>query len=243
MAMTTGAAANGDYALSLCGHWTLEHEGSPVVLKPRERRVVSSLALLGEQTRRHIAGVLWPDVPERHALGSLRASLTHLRCHAPGLLDITPSTVALAASVSVDLERLERFARETMRAPQDADDVARVLADAELLPGWDEDWLAFARERMQQLRLEALEAAARKALQDGQTAAAVWAAQLAHHIEPLRETPMALAIEAHIAEGNRAEAVREYVTFRRMLGRELGILPSERLTATVRVLRVERPHG
>jgi DNA-binding SARP family transcriptional activator len=44
--------------------------------------------------------------------------------------------------------------------------------------------------------------------------------------EPLRESAHRLLIQVHLAEGNVAEAVRQYELYRGLLATELGIEPS-----------------
>lgn len=45
--------------------------------------------------------------------------------------------------------------------------------------------------------------------------------------EPLRETAFRFLVRIHLAEGNLAEAVRQYRTFARLLEFELAAQPSE----------------
>jgi SARP family transcriptional regulator, regulator of embCAB operon len=47
--------------------------------------------------------------------------------------------------------------------------------------------------------------------------------------EPLRESARAALIQAHLAEGNQSEAVREFTRYRRLLDAELGLAPTPRL--------------
>ena len=51
--------------------------------------------------------------------------------------------------------------------------------------------------------------------------------------EPLRESAHRVLIEAHLAEGNASEALRQYETYRRLLDEELGLAPSPRMRALV----------
>jgi DNA-binding SARP family transcriptional activator len=44
--------------------------------------------------------------------------------------------------------------------------------------------------------------------------------------EPLRESAHRELVEVHLAEGNVAEAVRQYDVYRHMLRRQLGLAPS-----------------
>ena len=95
-----------------------------------------------------------------------------------------------------------------------------------MLLGWDDDWALFERERIKQLCLHALEALSVLQLKGGAPAAAINAALLAVRLEPLRESAHRAISHAHLEEGNMAQAVRQYKTYRELLHRELGLLPS-----------------
>lgn len=102
-----------------------------------------------------------------------------------------------------------------------------------MLPGWYEDWVIFERERLRQLRLHALEAAAAQLCEHGQHAAALDMAFEAVRNEPLRESAHRTVILIHLAEGNFAEALWEYERFRKLLIGQLGVEPSRELTRLV----------
>jgi DNA-binding SARP family transcriptional activator len=87
----------------------------------------------------------------------------------------------------------------------------------------------FERERLQQVRLDALESLARREIAEGNAAHALAAAREAIAIEPLLESAHAVAIQAHLLAGNRSAAVREYQIYRRRLRQVLAIEPSPEL--------------
>src|SRR4029450_13442318 len=74
------------------------------------QRLVAHLGLTGRPARAAIAGQLWPDVPEGHALGSLRSALWRLHKIAPGLIDVSGGALSLAAGVRVDVRELSDWA-------------------------------------------------------------------------------------------------------------------------------------
>ena len=82
------------------------------------------------------------------------------------------------------------------------------------------------RERVRQLRMHALEALAEKLAAAGRYGEAVQAAYAAVVAEPLRESAHRAVVRVHLVEGNVAEAVRAYDSFRTMLAEELGVAPS-----------------
>jgi DNA-binding SARP family transcriptional activator len=203
---------------------------------------VAHLGLFTRVTRTATAGHLWPDVPEHHAHGSLRSVLWRLNKAAPGLVEVTGSTLHLAADVRVDVHDLETWARRAT-LPGGVDDV--VLPDpallGDLLPGWYDDWVLVERERLRQLRLEGLEAVAARLACLGRPCEALQTAHAAVRAEPLRESAHRLLVRIHLAEGNVAEAVRAYEFFRTMLEDELGVPPTEQMTRLLRhVPRVRR---
>ena len=49
--------------------------------------------------------------------------------------------------------------------------------------------------------------------------------------EPLRESAHRILIEAYLAEGNVAEAIRQYASYRHTLYDELGVEPSPAMSS------------
>ncbi|WP_091368006.1 AfsR/SARP family transcriptional regulator [Geodermatophilus telluris] len=224
-------------------------------LPPAVQRLVAHLCLSSRPARGALAGDLWPEVPEEHAHGSLRSALWRLNKVAPGLVRASASTLRLAADVRVDVRDLDDWARRAITPSGGAGDVAApdgaLLGD--LLPGWYDDWVLLERERLRQLRLQALEAVAVRLAAAGRHGEALEAAHAAVRAEPLRESAHRVVVGIHLAQGNVAEAVRAYEVFRTVLADELGVLPSALMTRLVshvprvrRALerqRAGRPHG
>ena len=107
----------------------------------------------------------------------------------------------------------------------------------DLLPDWYEEWVAAERERFRQLRLHALEALCRRLTGLGMFGTAIQAGLAAVAGEPLRETAQRTLIEAYMAEGNIAEAIRQYSTYRRTLFDDLGVDPSPTMVRLMGRLR------
>ena len=100
--------------------------------------------------------------------------------------------------------------------------------------GWYDEWLLLERERLRQMRLHALEALAEQLVIAGDLPAAVHAALAAVAIDPLRESAHRALIRAHLAEGNRVEALRQLARLRHLLREELGVEPSSRAVDLLR---------
>jgi DNA-binding SARP family transcriptional activator len=196
------------------------------------QRLIAHLSLTGRPGRGAIAGDLWPDVPEDHAQGSLRSALWRVQKVVPGLVDVSGGAIGLAPGVRVDVREFTAWAEHALdpscgvggrTAPE-------VALRGELLPGWYDDWVLLERERLRQLRMHALEALAEKLAGAGRYGEAVQAAYAAVRTEPLRESAHRTVVRMHLAEGNVAEAVRAYESFRVLLSDELGVLPTAQMT-------------
>ena len=199
------------------------------------QRLIAHLGLCGRPGRGAIAGQLWPDVPEDHAQGSLRSALWRVQKVVPGLVEVCGGALRLATGVRVDVRELTDWARQVMDplARVDAGATPDVALRGELLPGWYDDWLLLERERLRQLRMHALEALADKLAAEGRCGEALQAAYAAVRTEPLRESAHRAVVRVHLAEGNVAEAVHAYTTFRELLGAELGVEPTAQMTQLV----------
>jgi DNA-binding SARP family transcriptional activator len=182
--------------------------------------------------RRYAAGALWPIGDDARAAGNLRSALWRLRGAGIDLLFADKWSLGIADDVVVDVHVVTDWAAKLIDGTATDDELIVVpwWVDAlDLLPGWYDDWALVERERMRQRVLHALEALSRRLVLVGRCAEAVEAAMLASGAEPLRESAQRVLIEAHLAEGNRIEAVRSYRAYRQLLRRELHVDPSEEL--------------
>ena len=210
------------------------------------QRLVARLSLVGRPSRAAIAGELWPDVPEEHAHGSLRSALWRLHKAVPGLVDTSGGALGLAAGVRVDVWEFTAWAARVLDPGAGPESllVHEVTLEGELLPGWYEDWVLLERERLRQLRTRALEVLADRLVCAGRLGEAIDVAFAAVRGEPLRESAHRVLVRAHLAEGNRAEAIREYERFCTMLADELGVQPTAQMRELVLLARrgPDTPH-
>ena len=161
-------------------------------------------------------------VPQPDGAAVVEATTTHLR---------------LARDLAVDVQELVARA-EDLNSPAVGEDrgLDPSSLSRDLLPDWYEDWVVLERERFRQLRLHGLEAQCRRLTETGRFGAAVQAGLAALAGEPLRESAHRNLIQAHLAEGNPGEAVRQYHLYRRLLAGELAIEPSAAIRELVRPL-------
>jgi DNA-binding SARP family transcriptional activator len=217
--------------LSLLHGVELTHDGTVMSLPPSAQRLLVFLALQrGRVLRSYVAGVLWIDFSQDAANASLRTTLWRLRRPACPLVEASASHVALAPEVAVDLHDVTVFTERVLLGDGrhiDPRQLLELLQAGELLPDWYDDWVVIERERFRQQRLHALEAICDKLVSEGRYALAVETGLTAIALEPLRESTHRSVMRAHLAEGNRNEALRQYRLCRRLLQEQLGLEPSQ----------------
>jgi DNA-binding SARP family transcriptional activator len=217
----------------------------PVTIGPQ--RLVTFLALHNRVLQRgQVAGTLWPDVPADRANANLRASIWRMPAACRPIIDLSSRHIKLGAEVSIDLTAAVALAQRLLDRSgscQDADlgGDARSMLSADLLPACYEDWALVECERFHQLRLHALEALCERLTAAERYGEAIDAGLAAVNGEPLRESSHRALIKAHIAEGNFAEARRQYELYRRIVRDELGIEPSVGLRSLMLAALRPRP--
>jgi DNA-binding SARP family transcriptional activator len=216
--------------LTLLGSFELSCGGTVVALPMPAQRVLAFLALQsGPLLRPYVAGVLWLESTELQALGSLRSALWRIRRAGGGLVEARGQQLQLAADVQLDVEEATEWARRLIDDAADSADEDADLATVggEILPDWYDDWLVIERERFRELRAHALECLSERLIRAGRFGRAMDVALAAVKEEPLRESAHRAAIKVCLAEGNRANALRHYHLFAKMLHKQLGLCPSK----------------
>ena len=228
-----------DVRLYLLQRFELVAGGRAVSLPASAQRLLAFLAVeQREVPRTLVAFNLWPDKPEARSIANLRSALWRLRLHGSGLVESTASHVRLGRDVEVDYAAA--LAQTRAWLDTDLPDSAHhdeALLRGDLLPDWYDDWVVTDRERLRQSRLHAIEHRCAGLLGAGRCAEAIDLALRAVADEPLRESAHRLLLRAHHQEGNAAEALRQYETYRYRMHTELGLLPSEQMERLVREVR------
>jgi DNA-binding SARP family transcriptional activator len=208
-----------------------------VVVPPGSRRLLAYLALHpAGADRKQAAGVLWPTVGDARAAGNLRSALWRLLQVGCPVVRAEQARLTLEPDVVVDVTDVEAWAGRVLAGtvtPADLVVDPAPLAEAELLPGWYDDWVLAVRDRLRLRLLHALEELSRLLCEAGRPHEAVEAGQVAVLAEPLRESGQRALIHAHQAAGDWISARRQYDAFRVLLRREIGVEPSAELTAAV----------
>lgn len=216
--------------LQLLEGFALDGVDSHVDVPVGAQRLLALLAVRGPAHRCVVAGTLWPEVPETQALASLRTGIWRVNRLVPGLVLVDGVRLCMAASVSIDSHEQEILAIRLLHDRVDGQpwvlDSIGYLQRGELLPGWYDDWVVFERERLNQLRLHAMELVAAVLIRQRDLTTALELALEVVRIEPLRETANAVLMSVYLAEGNVCDAIHQYDLYRRLLRRELGVEPS-----------------
>jgi DNA-binding SARP family transcriptional activator len=216
-----------------------------VTLPMSAQRLVAFLALRGRPLHRvHVAGMLWTDVTEENANACLRTTLWRLRRLRATVVAATSTHLALADEVRIDARETVTLAAAVLHGGDRGAAAVPRLADAgELLPDWYDDWVVIEREQVRQLVMQALERLSADARAAGRFGEATEAALAAVAQEPLRESAHRLVVQAHLAEANPGEALRQYRLFAELLQSRLGLEPSPLMRALMGGLPTDPPTG
>jgi len=192
-------------------------------------------------SRNDLASLLWPDeLPPAWstALNAVVSKLRSLlaRCGTEWTLNsaIGYYELQLPSTVWIDIEEAARSLHEAEAVLKQGDaaraygavGVALHIARRPFFAGETGRWAEQEREKLRELLARALECSAAVHVGIGEPAIAVQMARELTHLEPLRERGYQLLMRAHVAAGNRAEALWTYEQCRRLLVEELGVDPS-----------------
>lgn len=219
--------------MQLCGKLALELDGerAEARLPGRQARLLFAFLVANRNrtlTRDELVEALWPDGRD----GGLAPLLSKLRRIVPldGLRIALPHDAWIDIEAAADaVHRAESaLAQQAFHRAWGPAQVAMFVASRPFLPGEEAPWIDEIRRVLAELHLRALEAYAQAGLGIGGTelAAAVRAGRTLTRREPFRESGYRLLMQAHVGEGNTAEALRVYEELRTRLRTDLGVAPS-----------------
>jgi DNA-binding SARP family transcriptional activator/tetratricopeptide (TPR) repeat protein len=205
----------------------------------RLQRFLALLALRRDlQHRSRLAFELWPDSDERQARTNLRKLLHDFRHSLPDIGEFVQIDNEIVRWIPTGPSEVDvlRF-REAM-ANGDLELAAR-LYSGDLLPACYDDWVMDERAK---LRAEAYGVLVRlrdEAAGRDDHEATIRRAQCIIDLEPTDEVAVRIQMEAHLALGDRAAALRSYHRYAEVLQRELAVQPGEAIDAMYRQLRAD----
>jgi DNA-binding SARP family transcriptional activator len=211
-----------------------------VLLPLSAQRLLAFVALHDRPVQRpYVAGSLWLDSPEQRAYANLRSALWRLHRCGLRLVESFGQRLALDPDVVVDLREAEVLAHRALDgSTADVFDVEVSIFSSDLLPDWYDEWIVLERERYRQLRLRALDTLCERLTRAGRLDAALEVGLAAVAGEPLRESSHRALIRVHLADGNVAEAIRQYRLCRRLLREQLDLEPSDQMAELLRGVHV-----
>lgn len=192
--------------------------------------------------RGQLAAALWPDDTPPSLDAALTAVVSKLRkaLGSVGLADAITTragcyTLQLPCGAWVDLEaaaaELDHAEGALRRGDPDAAwapaTVATAILRRPLLPGEEAPWVIEERRGLEAMLLRASDVLAEAWLHRREGALAQRVAEAALPVAPFREASHRLLMRAHLAQGNRAEALLAFHRCRTLLVEELGVEPDE----------------
>ncbi|UUZ73329.1 AAA family ATPase [Polaromonas sp. P1(28)-8] len=203
----------------------------------RLQRFLGLIALRRDpQHRSRLAFELWPDSDEHQARTNLRKLLHDFRHSLPDIgefVEIDNETVRWIPGGPSEVDVL-KF--QDAMAAGDFELAAR-LYSGDLLPACYDDWVLDARAKLRAEAYGALVRLTGEAARRDDHKAAIRHAQRIVDLEPTDEAAVRIQMQAHIALGDRAAALRSYHRYAEVLERDLAVAPGEAIRAMYQQLR------
>ena len=246
-----------------CFHVCLDDRPVTDFKSDKVRALLAYLAVEADRPHRReaLAGLLWPDRPDRDALSNLRYALASLRrtlgdhTAVPPFLLITPRTIQFnpASDYWLDVAELDRLTAHRGRRTVDAAHPPSAIRNLQsaislyrgsFLAGFSIGGAAFFEEwellRREQISLQVMSllgnlAAYHEARGDYPAAQACARRQIA--LEPWSEEAHRTLMRVLALDGQRSAALHQYHTCRDLLRDELGVEPTEETVALYEAIR------
>lgn len=244
--------------ISSFGGLTISQDGDPVTgfVSNKVPALLVYLAVTQHTHRRDaLAGLLWGEMAEADARNNLRQALSNLRKLVGSHLVITRITAEFCVETpfSLDVEQFERHLRTSETAENPVADLEATVSlyQGEFLAGFYlhdapafEEWMLAQRERYRSLALYALHTLTGHYLRHREYGRAIDATTHLLALDSWREEAHRQLMLALARSGQRAAALSQYETCRRILDLELGVTPSTETTTLYERIRAtgDIPH-
>ena len=186
------------------------------------------------ESRERLAARLWSDSGPDQARAALRQSLRRLILDlgpAADLVEADRTAIRLTRPVTLDIvqAKLEADRGIAPRLLADGElDLSRIFGDFEDIDREFNLWIAVQRERLISQLVGRLEAALAAAATETET---LGFAEALSRVDPTHEGACRAAMQAHMALGDTAQAMRSYERLWQVLEEELDVEPSEKTQA------------
>ncbi len=230
----------------LLGPFKAELDGDPLS-GFRSNKVRALLAYLGIESHRPwarttLAGLLWPDIPEKAALSNLRNALSNLR-HVLGdtradstFLNISPSTIQFNPSAAWWLDVQDFLDLAPKNDPPTPAEIAKLenafamyrgdfMEEFSVDSALFEEWMLSIRERVHRKLLQTVRLLAIGNEKAGEMAAALDYTYRWVELDPWNEAAYRHCMRLLAASGQRGAALTQYKNLCSLLERDLGVAP------------------
>ena len=188
------------------------------------------------QHRSRLAFQLWPDSDERQARTNLRKLLHDFRHSLPDIDEFVEIDNETVWWIPAGPSEVDVLGFHNAMATGDLELAVR-LYSGDLLPACYDDWVLDERAKIRAEAYGAFVRLAEEAAGGGDHKAAIRLAQRIIDLEPTDEAAVRIQMEAHLALGDRAAALRSYHRCSEVLERDLEVAPSEAIRAMYQQLR------
>jgi predicted ATPase/DNA-binding SARP family transcriptional activator/regulation of enolase protein 1 (concanavalin A-like superfamily) len=242
-------------SLSLLGPFRATLDGEPITgfASNKVRALLAYLAVevMQPHPRSYLAGLLWPDSPERYALSSLRSALANLRTAigdrdaSPPFLLISRETIQLnpASDHWIDAVTFTELV-QAGTTTGDGLEMAIDLYAGPFMEGFAvgnsatyEDWVSLTRERLQRRVLAAFQRLVEHLEGQSEYRRACEVAWRWVELAPWQERAHQALMRALALNGERASALAQYEACTCALKEELDVTPSDETKALYERIR------
>jgi DNA-binding SARP family transcriptional activator len=242
-------------SIRLLGPFDVTLDGEPVTgfASDKVRALLAYLAMTPDRAHRReaLAGLLWPNYPERSARASLRNALGNLRRSifdhdaSPSYLIITRQTIQFNRDCDYWLDAAEFSSLlATKPATSEALEQAAALCRGAFLHGLStpasgafEEWLRLTREQISRQVGDVLRMLLRQHMERGAFERALPYALQQVELDPWDEDARSQLMQALARSGQRKAALNQYESLRQALASDLGIDPGPDTTLLYEKIR------
>lgn len=244
-------------SFTLLGQTVLSRDGAPLA-RFRSQKEAALLIYLAQTGAAHprdvLADLLWESSSTSQSLTNLRTALTRLRKQVGDALHVTRKTVELTPGNRQQVDSV--ILLHTLAAMGDIDTAEKAAGlqtalaayRGDFLAGFDlpdaprfDEWSRVTREHIRRQVVAAYEKLGQYVLAAGDVDTGMAVAHRWLAIDALDEAAHTLLIRQLLAAGKVREAVAQHDDYVARLRAELGIAPSEMVTALMQKVKAARP--